>query len=94
MVAANYQVLYPTYLFRCIQTINTLALIGAEKSVTEVLMKEKEKWTNIGNGIKQELADSLIHNTTCRTQVCIKFQTPRLCTSCEIFDENFPIHYI
>ena len=26
--------------------------------------------------------------------VCIKFQNPRLCSSCEIFDDHIHIHYI
>ena len=50
-----------------IQTINTLSLIGAEKTVTEVIMREKEKWTNNGND-KQKVADFFIHDTTCHTQ--------------------------
>ena len=47
--------------------MKTLAPIGAEKSVTEILIGEKEKKTNKGNG-KQEEADSLLHNTTSHTQ--------------------------
>ena len=39
----------------------------ADKSVTENLIGEKEKWTNKGNGKHQE-ADSLLHNTTSHTQ--------------------------
>ena len=34
-------------LSRCIRNLKTLALIEAEKSVTENLIGEKEKWTNI-----------------------------------------------
>ena len=45
-----------------LQNLKTLAPIGAEKSVTEILIGEKEKRTNKGNG-KQEEADSLLHNT-------------------------------
>ena len=44
-----------------------LALIEAQKSVTENLIREKEKWTNKGNG-KQQEAESLLHNTTSHTQ--------------------------
>ena len=40
-----------------------LALIGAEKSVTEIFIEEKEKWTKKGND-KQEEIDSLSHNTS------------------------------
>ena len=49
----------------CIQNLKTLALIEVEKSVTELFIGEKEKWTNKGN--KQE-ADSLLHSTTSYTQ--------------------------
>ena len=44
-----------------------LSLIGAEKSVTEKLIGDKEKWTNTGND-KQQEADSFLHNTTSHTQ--------------------------
>ena len=50
-------------LSRCIRNLKTLALIEAEKSVTENLTGGKEKWTNKGNGKHQE-ADSLLHNTS------------------------------
>ena len=43
--------------------MKTLAPIGAEKSVTEISIGEKEKWRN--NGIdKQYVAVLLLHNTT------------------------------
>ena len=61
---------FPQYtwpLSRCIQNLKTLALIEAEKSVTEIFIGEKEKWTNKGND-KQEDADSLLRNTTSYTQ--------------------------
>ena len=51
----------------CIQNLKTLALIEAEKFVTENLLGEKEKWTNKGND-KQQHTDSLLHNTTSHTQ--------------------------
>ena len=54
-------------LSRCVQNWKTLALIEAEKSVTEIFIGEKEKWTNKEND-KQEEADSLLHNTTSYTQ--------------------------
>ena len=47
--------------------LKTLALIQAEKPVTEIFIGEKEKWTNKGND-KQEEDDSLLHNTTTYTQ--------------------------
>ena len=60
-----------------IQNLKTLALIEAEKSVTEIFIGEEEKWTNNGND-KQEEADSLLHNTTSYTQhICTKFQNPK-----------------
>ena len=33
---------------RCIQNFKILAQTGAEKSVKEIFVKEKEKWTNKG----------------------------------------------
>ena len=52
----------------CIQNLKTLALIEAEKYVTENLLgDQKKKWTNKGND-KQQHADSLLHNTTSHTQ--------------------------
>ena len=50
-----------------IQNLKTLALIEAEKFVTENLLGEKEKWINKGND-KQQHADSLLHNTTSHTE--------------------------
>ena len=52
---------------RRVQNLKTLALIEAEKSVTEIFIGEKEKWTNEGND-KQEEADSLLNNTIRYTQ--------------------------
>ena len=60
---------FPQYtwpLSRCIQNLKTLAVIGAENSVTKSFIAEKEKWTNKGN--KQQHDDSLLHNTTSYTQ--------------------------
>ena len=47
----------------CVRNLKTLALIEAEKSVTENLIGEKQKWTNKENGKHQE-ADSLLYNIT------------------------------
>ena len=58
--------------------------------MTEVF--ERKKWTNKAN-VKQEVADSLIHNTTCYIHVCIKFQIPRLCIFCKIIDKIFHIQW-
>ena len=60
---------FPPYIWplsRCIQNLKTLAIIGAENSVTKSFIGEKEKWTNKGND-KQQHADSLVHNTTSHT---------------------------
>ena len=43
--------------------LKTLAPIGAEKSVTEISIGEKEKWTNKVTD-KQYVAVLLLHNTT------------------------------
>ena len=51
----------------CIQNLKTLALIEAEKFVTENLIGEKEKWTNKGNK-GQQRAHSFLHNTTSHIQ--------------------------
>ena len=61
---------FPQYtwpLSRCIQNLKTLAVIGAENSLTKSFIEEEEKWINKGND-KQQLADSLLHNTTSNTQ--------------------------
>ena len=69
-----------------------LALIEAEKPVTENLFGEKEKWTNKENGQRQE-ADSLLHNATRHTQHLHQIQNPGCSYSWEIFDTNFPMYY-
>ena len=51
----------------CIQNLKTLAVTGAENSVTKSFIGEKVKWTNKRNDKKQH-ADSLLHNTTSHTQ--------------------------
>ena len=58
---------YTWHLLRCIQNLKTLAVIGAENSVTKKFIGEKEKWTNKGNNMQQH-TDSLLHNTTSHTQ--------------------------
>ena len=49
--------------WRSTQNLKTPAPIGAEKSVTEISIGWKEKWTNKGTG-KQYVAVLLLHNTT------------------------------
>ena len=58
---------YTWHLSRCIQNLKTLAIIGAENSVTKSFIGEKEKWTNKRND-KQQHAVYLLHNTTSHTQ--------------------------
>ena len=62
-------------LSRCIQNLKTLALIEAEKSVKEIFIGGKEKWTNNGND-KQEEADSPLHNTRSYTQCLYQISKP------------------
>ena len=76
--------------FNSIQTMNTPALIGAEKYVTEVFMKDKEQWTK--RNAKPEVADYLIHKTICHTQYLYQIPTRLFWNSCEIFVENVHIH--
>ena len=52
--------------YRCIQNLKTLALLGAEKSVMKKFIGEKEKNDNKGND-KHEDADSLLQDTRSRT---------------------------
>ena len=56
-------VFFPTIYSRCIQNLKTLAVIGAENSMTKSFIGEKEKWTNKRKD-KQQHADSLLHSTT------------------------------
>ena len=56
----------------------------AEKSVMEIFIGEREKWTNKGND-KQEEADSLLHSTSYTQHL---YQNPRCSSSREIFDEK------
>ena len=62
-------VFFPTIhlaLSMCTQNLKTVAVIGAENSVTKSFIGEKEKWTNKRND-KQQHGDSLSPNTTSHT---------------------------
>ena len=76
----------------CIQNLKTLALIEAEKFVTENLIGEKngQTWGMISSSmlILFYTIQQVISN------ICTKFQNPRHSSSCEIFDTNFPMYYI
>ena len=52
----------PTW--RWTQNLKTLAPIGSEKSVTEIFIGEKEKWTNKGIDKQYVAVILLLHNTT------------------------------
>ena len=58
--------------------LKTLAFIGADKYVTEILIGEKENMTNKGNG-KQEEANSLLIQVI--PKICTEFQHPRCSSS-------------
>ena len=51
----------------CIQNLKTLSKKEAEKSVKEIFVREKEKWTNKRTDL-QYVADSLIHSITVHYQ--------------------------
>ena len=58
-----------------------LGQVVPEKSLTEIFVREKEKWINKGTD-KQYVADSLLHSTTCHYQVFFtKFHDPRSSSS-------------
>ena len=71
-------VFFPQYtwpLSRCIQNLKTLAVIGAENSVTKSFIGEREKWTNKGN----DKSTMLILFYTIQQvipNICTKFQNP------------------
>ena len=78
--------------WRCTQNLKTLAPIGAEKSVTEISIGEKEKWTNKGTDKKYEavFCDKIQLITI---KLCTKFQKSSCCW--EIFDrKNVHMYYI
>ena len=85
-------------LSRCIQNLKTLALIEADKFVTDWreilnLIGEKEKWTTKGNDKRKRL---ILFHTIQQVvgKIYIKFQNPRHNSSWEIFDAHFPMYYI
>ena len=50
-----------------VKKLSQIRQIGAEKSLTEVSIREKEKWTNKGTDM-QEMADYFLHNITYHSQ--------------------------
>ena len=87
---------FPQYtwpLSRCIKNLKTLAVIGAENSVTKCFIGEKEKWTNKGND-KQQHADSLLHNTTVITNIYKNFKILGAVVPEKSLTQNFPMYYI
>ena len=74
---------FPQYtwpLSRCIQNLKTLALIGAEKSVTIILIGEKEKKDKKGMVSRRKLILSYIIQQVIPNS-CTKFQNPRCSSS-------------
>ena len=81
---------FPQYtwpLLRSIQNLKTLALIEAEKSVTEIFTGEKEKWINKGTDERRRLILSYTIQQII-PNICTKFQNPRCSSSWEIFYEK------
>ena len=79
---------FPQYtwpLSKCTHNLKTLDLIEAEKSVTEIFIGEKEKWTNKGNNKRRRLILSYTIQQVI-PNICTKFQNLRFSSSCEIFD--------
>ena len=56
--------------------------------MTEISIREEEKWINKGTD-KQEMADSFLHNTTYHTQCLYKISSSYV----KQFLRNFHIHY-
>ena len=64
----------------CIQNLKTLAQKEAEKSVTENIVRDKEKWTNKGTDKNMWLI--LLYTVQpVIPDVCTKFQNPRSSSS-------------
>ena len=60
--------------------------------MTEISIREKEKWTYKGTD-KQERADSFLQITTDPTHCLHQISSSMSSSSREIFDRNFHIHY-
>ena len=72
-------VFFPQYtwsLLKCTQNLKTLAIIGAENSVTKCFIGEKEKWTNKGND-KNKMLILFYTIQQVRPNICTTFQNPR-----------------
>ena len=75
-------IFFPQYTWpcsRCIQNLKTLALIEAIKSVTEIFIGEKEKWTK-GMISRWRLILSYTIQLVI-PNICTKFQNPRFSSS-------------
>ena len=83
---------FPQYIWslpRCIQNLKAQALIGFEKSVTQNLIGEKEKWTTIGMYKEVEAGSLFITIQNTIHTICTKFQNPG-CRKCQkSFDTKF-----
>ena len=71
-----------------------MAPIGGEKSVTEISIGEKEKWTNKRTD-KQYVAVFCYTIQLITIKLCTKFQSPNSSGCLEIFDrKNVHMYYI
>ena len=87
---------FPQYTWpfsRGIQSLKTLAVIGAENSVMKVLL-ERKKNGKIKGMISSSMLILFYTIQQVITNICTKFQNPRHSSSWEIFDTNFPMYYI
>ena len=73
-------------------SVKTLALIDAELIRLNILLERKKNRQL--RGLIRNMWLILIYTVQLVVpNVCTKFPKPWLCISCEIFDENFHIHY-
>ena len=85
---------YTLPIWKCTQNLKTLAPIGAEKSVTEISIGEKEKWTNKGTD-KQFVAVFCYTIQLITIKLCTIFQNHKSSSCWEIFDrKNVNMYYI
>ena len=84
---------YTSSLCRCIQNLKNVALIGAEKSVTQKFIgKKKNKQIRRMISIRKLILSYTIQQDILVLNICIKFQIPRCSNFREILDTNFPTH--
>ena len=85
---------YTLPIWRCTQTLRTLAPLGAEKSVTEISIGEKQKGTTKGTD-KQYVAVFCYTIQLITFKLGTKFQNYKWSSCWEIFDrKNVHMYYI